>query len=344
MTPPDTQILTVPQIRTLADQVLATAGVDAVGRSVLSELVARSEAEGPRSHGLRMLPVYVQSFASGYANPKARPTLTQIAPALLRADGDNGYAQVASDQARPALIDLARETGLAGFACSNCHHLGALRFELEPLAEAGLVAFGVVNSLSMVVPHGGQRPSFGTNPMAFACPRPGQPPIVWDQASSVVALMDVKLAASEGHALPRPGGLDLQGSPTADPDAILASRALLPFGDHKGSAIALMVEVLGAALAGGTLAVDNAAREAHSALNIKGGLTVIAMDPARWGSQAFEAQVARLCAEIEGNGDARIPGDGRLKRKARAARDGVNIATSLLDEVRTLAEPTQTHD
>ncbi|MEO1552061.1 MAG: Ldh family oxidoreductase, partial [Pseudomonadota bacterium] len=94
MTPPDTQILTVPQIRTLADQVLATAGVDAVGRSVLSELVARSEAEGPRSHGLRMLPVYVQSFASGYANPKARPTLTQIAPALLRADGDNGYAQV----------------------------------------------------------------------------------------------------------------------------------------------------------------------------------------------------------------------------------------------------------
>ncbi|MEM9270273.1 MAG: Ldh family oxidoreductase, partial [Pseudomonadota bacterium] len=259
-------------------------------------------------------------------------------PALLRSDGDNGYAQIASAEARPALIALAREAGLAGFACANCHHLGALRFELESLAEAGLVAFGVVNSLSMVVPHGGVRPTFGTNPMAFACPRPDQPPIVWDQASSVVALMDVKLAAAEGHSLPRPGGLGADGTPTTDPQAILESRALLPFGDHKGSAIALMVEVLGAALAGGTLSTDNADREAHGALNIKGGVTLIAMDPARWGNPAFEAQITRLCAEIEGNGAARLPGDGRLARRAKAHAEGVAVSTALLAELQALRD------
>ncbi|MEM6467080.1 MAG: Ldh family oxidoreductase [Pseudomonadota bacterium] len=280
----------------------------------------------------------MQSFRSGYANPTADPKAHQIAPALLRSDGDNGYAQIASAEARPALIDLVREAGLAGFACANCHHLGALRFELEPLAEAGLVAFGVVNSLSMVVPHGGVRPTFGTNPMAFACPRPDQPPIVWDQASSVVALMDVKLAAAEGHSLARPGGLGADGTPTTDPQAILESRALLPFGEHKGSAIALMVEVLGAALAGGTLSTDNAEREAHGALNIKGGVTLIAMDPARWGNPAFEAQITRLCAEIEGNGNARLPGDGRLARRAKAQANGVTVSTALLAELQALGD------
>ena len=328
--------LSLDEVEELAKSVLVAAGMDEHGSTVLAGLVRMSERDGPRSHGLRMLPVYAKSFSSGYANPEADPSVERIAPGVLRGDGDNGYYQIVAAKARDELIEMARANGIAAFTCANCHHLGALRFDTGPLADAGLVALGVVNSLSMVVPQGGTRPVFGTNPMSFACPRPGRAPVVWDQASSMVALMDIRMAAAEGHELPRPAGLDPNGQPTSDPNAILETRSLLPFGEHKGAAIAFLIEVLGAALAGGTLSVDNANREAHGALNIKGGSTLIAIDPARFGNAAFEGYVQRICAEIEGNGDARVPGDGRLKNRAAAEADGVRVTADLMKQLREL--------
>lgn len=336
MTDTSTKLLSLTDIRALAKSVLVSAGMDEHGSDIIADIVTRSERDGPRSHGLRSLPAYVQSFTSGYANPTANPTVTRIAPGVLRGDGDNGIYQIAGQAARAELIDLTRQNGIAAFTCANCHHLGALRFDTEPLAEAGLVAIAVVNSLSLVVPHGGVRPVFGTNPMSFACPRDGAAPVVWDQASSTVALMDIKMAAAEGHALPKPAGLDIDNQPTADPNAILETRSLLPFGEHKGAAIAFLVEVLGAALAGGTLSVDNDQREAHGALNIKGGATLIAMDPSRFGNAAFGDYVSRICAEIEGNGQARIPGDGRLKNRVAAETEGVTVSTSILADLEML--------
>ncbi len=336
MTDISTKTLSLQEVRELAKSVLVAAGMDDPGSDMIAEIVVKSERDGPRSHGLRMLPVYAQSFTSGYANPAAHPKFERIAPGVLRGDADNGYYQIAAAAARDELIAMARENGIAAFTCANSHHLGALRFDTEPLAEAGLVALAVVNSLSMVVPQGGVRPVFGTNPMSFACPRDGMEPIVWDQASSTVALMDIRMAAAEGHDLPRPAGLAPDGQPSADPNAILETRSLLPFGEHKGAAIAFLIEVMGAALAGGTLSVDNAEREAHGALNVKGGATLIAMDPTRFGNAAFNDYVTRICAEIDGNGTARIPGDGRLKNRAASQDGGVSVSTELLSQLQDL--------
>jgi delta1-piperideine-2-carboxylate reductase len=333
MTDTPMQTLSLDDVRARAKSVFSACGLDDQGSAILSELVVKSERDGPRSHGLRMLPVYAQSFSSGYANPRPNPRIARLAPSVLQGDGDNGYYQIAAEKARDQLIAMARENGIAAFSCANCHHLAGLRFDTEPLAQAGLVALGVVNSLSMVVPQGGVRPVFGTNPMSFACPRDGAEPIVWDQASSMVALMDIRMAAAEGHDLPLPAGLDPEGQPSTDPNAILETRSLLPFGEHKGAAIAFLVEVLGAALAGGTLSVDNSEREAHGALNIKGGATLIAIDPKRFGNAGFGDYVARICAEIEGNADARVPGDGRLAKRALANHEGVSVSTELLAQL-----------
>ncbi|WP_170406732.1 Ldh family oxidoreductase [Ruegeria arenilitoris] len=336
MTDAPTKTLSLEEVKALAKSVLVSAGMDERGSDILADLVMRSERDDPRSHGLRMLPVYAQSFESKYANPTANPTVERIAPGVLRGDGDNGYYQIVGADARDELIGMARENGIASFTCANCHHLGALRFDTEPLAQAGLVALGVVNSLSMVVPQGGLRPVFGTNPMSFACPRQEAEPVVWDQASSVAALMDVRMAAAEGHDLARPSGLDTSGQPTTDPNAILETRSLLPFGEHKGAAIAFLIEVLGAALAGGTLSVDNKERESFGALNIKGGATLIAIDPSRFGNPAFNDYVTRICAEIEGNGTARVPGDGRLKNRAATEANGVSVAPDLMAQLQAL--------
>ena len=316
------------QVRARAKAWLVGAGMDARGSDVLADLVTMSERDGPRSHGLRMLPFYKQSFECGYANPAANPKAERVAPGVLRGDGDNGYFQIAMEAARPQLIDMARDQGIAGFTCANCHHLAALRFDTMALADEGLVAIAMVNALKLIVPHGGDAPIFGTNPMSFACPRDGSDPIVWDQSSSVVALMDIKMAAAEGHMLDVDGGLDEDGSVTKDPAAITQTMSLLPFAQHKGTGIALMVEILAAALAGGTLSMDTAEKDTLGALNIKPGVTVIAIDPARWGNPAFLDQVRRVAETITAMPGARVPGDGRQAKRNRAETEGVAVIGS----------------
>ncbi|MEL6647948.1 MAG: Ldh family oxidoreductase, partial [Pseudomonadota bacterium] len=189
------------------------------------------------------------------------------------------------------------------------------------------------NALKLVVPHGGDKPIFGTNPMSFACPRDGADPIVWDQSSSVVALMDIKMAAAEGHMLEVCGGLDADGNVTKDPKAITDTLSLLPFAEHKGTGIALMVEILGAALAGGTLSMDTEEKDALGALNVKPGVTVIAIDPTKWGNPAFLTQVTRVADEITAMPGARVPGDGRQVKRAKAERDGVSVSAALLRDL-----------
>lgn len=320
------------EIRRFASGYLTASGTDAPNADILGDLIAKSERDGPKSHGLAMLPRYKQSFTSGYANPTAKPQIDQIAPAVLRGNGDNGYYQIASEAARSDLISLTKETGLAGFTCANCHHLAALRFDTEALAEAGLIALCVTNSLALIVPHGGQKPVFGTNPMSFACPRPNAPPIVWDQSSSVVALMDIKLAAAAGEQLPEPGGLDANGQPTTDPAAIVETFSLLPFAKHKGTGIALMVEILGAALAGGSLSVETEEKDSFGALNLKPGVTMIALDPARWGNANFDTYISKIVDEIGAAPGARVPGDGRLAKRA-AGTDRIPVDGALLNEL-----------
>jgi delta1-piperideine-2-carboxylate reductase len=329
----ETKTLSLDTVRKLAKDWLVEAGMDSRGSDVLADLVTLSERDGPRSHGLRMLPVYKQTFASGYANPSAEPTAEQIAPGVLRCDGDNGYFQIAAEAHRAQLVEMAKEQGIAGFTCFNCHHLAALRFDTLALAEEGLVAIAMVNALKLIVPHGGTEPVFGTNPMSFACPREGNDPIVWDQSSSAVAFMDVRMAAAEGHDLPIYGGLDHDGNITKDAKVIAETKSLLPFAEHKGTGIALMVEILGAALAGGVLSIDVEERDSYGALNVKPGVTMIAIDPSRWGNPAFLSQVTRVAQVIDDMPGARVPGDGRKAKREKAENTGIEVSTALLEEL-----------
>lgn len=330
------EILTPDDVRELARTVLIAAGTDDHGSNVIANLVMISERDGLRSHGLAMLPHYIQSFTPGYANPKAVPKVKRVAPAVIRGDGDNDYFQIAFEKARPLLIEAARENGIAGFTCANTHHLAALRFDTGSLADEGLIAIGMVNCLALVVPHGGDKPIFGTNPMSFAWPREGADPIVWDQSSSIVALMEIKLAAAEGRDLSARGGLDREGNVTANAAKIAQTRSLLPFAEHKGNGIALMVELLSAALAGGALSTATEDKDSFGALNIKPGVTFIAIDPSKWGNVVFAGHVAAVAQQIDVMKGARVPGDGRLRKRTRAEKEGISVSRELMQELQGL--------
>ena len=236
---------------------------DENARSVARALVA-AEADGLKGHGLSRLPSYAAQAKVGKVDGFARPQLEQRRPAILAIDAANGFAYPALESAVTALPEAARATGVASAAIRRSHHCGAAGHPVERLAELGFVALLFANTPAAIAPWGGSKGLFGTNPIAFACPRPDGPPIVVDLSLSKVARGNILALKQRGERVPEGWALDPEGRPTTDPDAALRGT-MLPLGDAKGTALALMVELLAAGLTGA-----NFAAEASSFLDAKG--------------------------------------------------------------------------
>jgi delta1-piperideine-2-carboxylate reductase len=204
---------------------------------VLADVVADAERDGCASHGLFRIPGYVHTLRHGNVDGKARPLLTDAAPGLLVVDACGGFALPAFVCARADLAAKARSQGIAALALRKSHHFSALWWEVEWLASQGLVALAFVNSAAFVAhsPESAHR-VYGTNPMAFACPRgTGMAPLVFDQASAAMARGEIQLCLREGKTLPFGVAVDSNGSPTNDPAAALQGGAQLSrWGTNRG--------------------------------------------------------------------------------------------------------------
>ncbi len=307
--------------------------------AALARNCAAAQRDGAESHGVFRMPGYVSTLRSGWVDGRAVPVVEDAGPAFLRVDARNGFAQPALAAAAPLAIARAHRAGACVIGLHDSHHFGALWLDVEPFAEQGLVALAVVNSMAVVVPHGGSSPVFGTNPMAFAAPRATGHPLVFDQAASTMAHGDVRIAAREGRDLPDGVGLDRDGDPTRDPNAILDGGALLPFGGHKGACIAMMIEVLSAALTGGSFSFEVDWSNHPGAQTPRTGECVILIDPAKTGSLArFTRRVEDLIAAMRAAGQERLPGDRRYANRERSVHGGIPIAVETLAMLRGLAD------
>ena len=236
----------------------------------------------------------------------------------------------------PVLIEAAQEQGMAALAIKNCLHIMALWPEATQVAEAGLIGYAFTSSPAYVAPAGGSKPFFGTNPMAFAWPRPGGSPMVFDQASAAMARGEIQIAARDGHPLPEGAGIDSDGNPTTDPEAILKG-AQLAFGGYKGASIALMVDLLAGPLLG-QVSSHESKPIGPGFLTLSGEL-ILALDPNRFGnSEGWAAHSERLFAAMTAQDGVRLPGDRRTKNRERIAREGAEIPKALHDQILALGE------
>lgn len=305
---------------------------------ILAENCAAAERDGALSHGIFRIPGYLGSLRSGWVDGRATPKLEDVGPAFLRVDAGRGFAQPALAAAREALTAKARANGVALLAIRNSHHFGALWPDVEPFAREGLVALMMVNSYAWVVPHGGRKPVYGTNPIAFAAPRAGGEPLVFDQATSALANGDLQIAAREKRAVPEGSGLDREGRPTTDPRAILEGGALLPFGGYKGSAIAMMVEIMGAALTGGNFSFEVDWSAYPGAATPWTGQVLILIDPERGAVRPFAERVEVLVQRLRDAGQDRLPADRRYANRRRAEAEGIPIGQEDYERLVKLAK------
>lgn len=325
------------ELTTLLQHIFERHGTSATVARVLADNCARAQRDGSYSHGVFRIPGYLASLASNWVDGHATPVVEDVASGFVRVDAANGFAQPALAAARDVLVKKARSAGIAVMAIRNSHHFAALWPDVEPFAEEGLVALSVVNSMTCVVPHGAQKPLFGTNPIAFAAPCADSHPIVFDLATSAIAHGDVQIAARKGHLLPVGMGVDKGGDPTQDPKAILDGGALLPFGGHKGSALSMMVELLAAALTGGNFSFEFDWSKHPGAQTPWTGQLLIVIDPTKSGANSFAQRSAVLVGQMHAVGLERLPGDRRFNQRAKSLKDGIVLAADELAKLRALA-------
>lgn len=323
------------ELHTLVADALVAARTSPDNARLVAEALVQAEIDGQKSHGLSRVASYAAQARSGKVDGFAMPSLAQPRSGALLVDAAHGFAYPALDLAIAALPDAARRCGIAMAGIRRSHHFGVAGRVVERLAEQGLVALVVGNTPKAMAAWGGRTAVFGTNPLAFAAPIDERPPLVVDLALSAVARGKIMTAAQRGESIPEGWATDGDGRPTTDAKAAL-SGLLTPAGGAKGAALALMVEILAAALTGALLSTD-----ATSFFDDKGsppgvGQLLIAIDPGALAGKLFDARISTLVGLIAADG-ARLPGDRRLALRARAADHGVDVDDKVLAEIRDLA-------
>ena len=313
----------------LCRSALTAAGASDDAAACLARASVDAELAGKANVGVAHLIDHLQALRAGRINGNAKPTISRPAQALFHVDADGGTAQLGFELVIDDFELAARGMGIALFAQRNAYTCGALGWFGRRLADRGLVAFAATSGPALLAGSGSTKPVFCTNPVAFAAPRAGGPPLVIDQASSATAFVNIRQAARDGQRIPEGWAVDADGNPTNDPAKALKG-ALLAFGGARGANIALMVEVLAAGLTGANWALDAPSFTAGSQ-SPGSGLLIIAITPELIDPD-FQTRLADQLDRLERDYGVHIPG----KRSTSRDRDdlSVSLPVDLVDTLR----------
>jgi LDH2 family malate/lactate/ureidoglycolate dehydrogenase len=321
--------LTVAQARGLSERAMRGIGYEPEEARILADHVIDAALCGYEYSGLPKLLNVAEH--PRFKAPRSAPRVVRETGVAVLFDGGNQNGMIGMYHATRAAIDRARPHGLAMVGVSNIWMSGRSAYYVEMAARAGLIAIHTVAAHPLVAPLGGARPALGTNPIAFGFPTDGDP-LVIDLGTSAFMGTDLQFRQRLGLPLPAGVALDEHGRPTTD--ATAARRgALLPFGGHKGYALALAMHALGV-LCGGAAGSE---RDRYLFIALTPDLFVPVDDYRR----ALAAEIAAIKATPRQDGveEIRIPGQRASHERARRLREGIEIDRRIEDALTRLAEP-----
>jgi (2R)-3-sulfolactate dehydrogenase (NADP+) len=328
-------ILSASEAHALVRGAMEASATSPENAQAVADALVGAELVGQSGHGLRRVAAYAAQARSGKVDGFARPSLRRTRPGAVAIDAAHGFAFPAIALACAELPDLVLKQGIAIAGIAHSHHAGVPGLYVERLAERGLMALMVTNTPAAMPPWGGRRALFGTNPIAFGAPVTGGPPIVIDVSLSRVARGRVMAAAQKGEPIPEGWALDAEGYPTTDARAAL-SGLMLPAGDAKGAALALMVEILAAALTGARFAAEQTSFFDAEGAPPGTGHAIVAIDPYALGALRPMERIAEMAAAIEASEGGRIPGRRRQEMRARLELDGIPVDPALVEQIQRI--------
>jgi (2R)-3-sulfolactate dehydrogenase (NADP+) len=320
----------------LAATALKRAGAnDRMAQAAARHLV-RAEEQGLPTHGMSRVPFYCGMLRRGRADGGAAPRMQAERAGACLIDNRDGLPYVSVQWAVEEAIQRARRNGIAFAGITNSAHVGVLGIHLGPVAEAGMVGFAFTNSPAAIPAWGGKKPLFGTDPVAGIFPRKGKLPIVVDLALTTVVRGKIMMAMRKGERIPEGWALDRNGKPTTDPKEAIEHGSLFPIGGGKGAMLALMFELICAALTGSAIGPEADSFFSDEGNRPKIGQAFLAIDPSALAGldkyfERVEAVVTRMLADPE----VRLPGARRFAAEA-TAKKGIEVPDELFAQIEKL--------
>ena len=307
---------------------------------LVAENLVTANLLGHDSHGIGMIPRYVDALLEGGLAANQHPKATLDAGAMLALDGCKGYGQTIGHESMQMAIERAQRYGSCIMVLANSHHLGRIGHWAEMAVAQGLVSIHFVNVIShaRVAPYAGRDARFGTNPVCIGIPIPGEKPFLLDMATAAVAQGKMRVAHNKREKV-APGLLiDDKGLPTDDPRFAVVPPlgAILAFGGHKGYGLAVACELLGGALTGGgTWHYDESKKQ-----RVLNGMLTIVIDAARLGTAAaFQSETRQFVEWLRkgrpapGADRVRLAGEPERETRAKREREGISVDDNTWKEI-----------
>ncbi len=330
------------QLVSFHNDLLKIVGLDDQSREAVTLGLCETSLRGVDSHGVRLLPHYVNSALSGRKNPQPQYKFHLTFPSIGHLDADNAFGHAAGMKAIEHGMEMAETQGIGAVAVSNSSHPGAMASMALKAAREGYAAFAFTHADALVLSHGGTRPYFGTNPICFAVPRKEQNPYCLDMASSIIPWNRVLIHRNADSLLADEVAADSAGNPTNDPHL---AASLLPTGTYKGYGIASMVEILcgiytGMAFGRDIPAMYKAPMEQPRYL---GQFYMVMRVDGAIDAEEFIARMQQMTDEVRAEPAVEgervyLPGDPEIIESEKRMRDGVPLDEATVSAFRELSE------
>jgi len=339
-----------------AAEIFTAAGCDAEEAAGIGHYLVSANLAGHDSHGVIRTRRYVLWLREGYVRAGQRPSIVSETPTHALVDGNFGFGQTIAPLAVDLGIAKARDAGIAVIALRNTGHIGRIGDWGERAAAAGMVSLHFVNVAmgELVAPYGGVDRRFSTNPVCICAPQPEGPPLLLDMATSLVAEGKVLVASNGGKPIPADALIEPDGHLSGDPrtlygpiegthvrDPANGPGALRTFGEHKGSALAFMCEILAGCFTGnGTSGPIPGGRRAR----ISNGMLSIYLRPDAFGAAHFAEAAREYAGYVKASrpalpeGEVLVPGEPEARTRAARLRDGVPLQADTWAALVTTAE------
>ena len=311
---------------------------------IVADHLVRANLAGHDSHGVGMLPAYVRLLQDGKLVPNQVPETVLDAGALLVIDARRGFGQRMALDAVDRAIGRARETGACVLALRNSAHIGRIGTYGERAARAGMAFVAFVNVADIgwaQAPWGCAEPRLGTNPFCVAVPGEDGAALLLDMATTTIAAGKARVAYNKGVTVPDGSLIDADGHPTVDPTGYIRDRvgAMLPFGRHKGSGLAVMCEIMAGAIAGGQRAEQEASGGVMNSM-LATVIDVARLDEPAVMAGAIEATKSHIRSSRTAPGfdEVLLPGEPEQRSAEARTRAGIEVDEVTWREIRGAAE------
>lgn len=328
-----------------ARSLLYAHGVPHDDAAIVASCLVSADLRGVDTHGLCRLPIYLERLRRGLINPRPALAPRRVTPVAAALDGENGFGFVVGMRAMHEAIAMAREFGIGVVAARRSTHFGMAASYAMPAVAAGMMAMVFSNASRAMPPWGSRQMLLGTNPFCMAAPAGRHRPIILDMSPAVAARGKIRRAERRGETIPLGYALDAEGRPTTDPKAALAGGVVLPIGEHKGSGLAMFMDIFGGVISGAAFGGDVADQYQAFDRPQDVGHFFLAMKPDLFISEAeYRARIDTLIERMKaspvaaGFAEVLVPGEPEARFEAERRRSGIPYAASEVDALQEEAK------